>query len=205
MWRCMAFSAKNVRSRRNRCFSLFSSPHRSRHARTTAHLVYSVVLPASATYTKIANNGALLAASATLGSGPTNWACSRDNATGLIWEVKTTSGLRGQDNTNYDSVYGTAAQIAAASNSLGFVAAVNAASLCGYGEWRRPGKEELQGISDLSFFPNTPRALFWTATPLAGDAASAYEVDFANAGVFADLRSLESGVFTGSPGSRLVD
>jgi hypothetical protein len=153
-------------------------------------------LPASATYTKIANNGALLAASATLGSGPTDWACSRDNATGLIWEVKTTSGLRGQDNTysNYDSVYGTAAQIAAASNSLGFVTAVNAASLCGYGEWRRPGKEELQGISDLSFFPNTPRALFWTSTPLAGDAASAYDVDFANAGVFTDLRSLASRV-----------
>ena len=46
-------------------------------------------------FTKIANNGTVLPASALLGSGPTEWACTRDNVTALIWEVKTTSGLRG--------------------------------------------------------------------------------------------------------------
>jgi hypothetical protein len=47
-------------------------------------------------FTKIANNGTVLAASAALGSGATHWACTRDNVTGLIWTVKTTSGLRSQ-------------------------------------------------------------------------------------------------------------
>ena len=41
-------------------------------------------------YSKIANDGSELAASATLGSGPSDWACTRDNVTGLIWEIKTT-------------------------------------------------------------------------------------------------------------------
>ena len=68
-------------------------------------LLTLVALPASATYTKIANNGAELPDSAYFGSNTGDWACTRDNATGLIWEVKTTSGLRNQSNTytNYDS------------------------------------------------------------------------------------------------------
>jgi len=45
-------------------------------------------------YTKIANNGAALAAGAALGANPTDWACTRDNRAGLTWEVKTASGLR---------------------------------------------------------------------------------------------------------------
>ena len=140
-------------------------------------------LPASAGYTKMANNGAELPDSAYLGSNAGDWACSRDNATGLIWEVKTADGVRNQANTysNYDSSYGTSAQIAAASNSLSFVAAANRSSLCGYGEWRMPSKDELLGLVNLSasptinasYFPNTPAAVFWSGTPLAGDAASA--------------------------------
>ena len=47
--------------------------------------------------TKVANNGSDLEASATLGLNATDWACTRDNVTGLLWEVKTTSGLRSQD------------------------------------------------------------------------------------------------------------
>jgi hypothetical protein len=33
------------------------------------------------------------------GGGLHNWACNRDNVTGLIWEVKSARGLRGKDNT----------------------------------------------------------------------------------------------------------
>ena len=39
-------------------------------------------------YSKIANDGSVLPADASLGSGPGDWACTRDNHTGLIWEVK---------------------------------------------------------------------------------------------------------------------
>jgi len=39
-------------------------------------------------YTKIANDGSVLPASATLGPNPGDWACTRDNVTGLVWEVK---------------------------------------------------------------------------------------------------------------------
>ncbi len=50
------------------------------------------VLPS---YTKIANDGSELSADAILGTNPKNWACTKDNKTGLTWEVKTDDdGLR---------------------------------------------------------------------------------------------------------------
>lgn len=42
-------------------------------------------------YTKIANNGTALGAGAALGSGATDWGCTRDNVTGLTWEMKNTN------------------------------------------------------------------------------------------------------------------
>lgn len=50
-------------------------------------------------FTKISNSGAALPASATLGAGANDWACTYDNVTGLMWEVKTASGRRSQDHT----------------------------------------------------------------------------------------------------------
>ncbi|MDZ7621733.1 MAG: hypothetical protein U5O69_04740 [Candidatus Competibacteraceae bacterium] len=46
-------------------------------------------------FTKLDANGNALPASAS------SWSCVRDNHTGLIWEVKTTSGLRGHVSTRY--------------------------------------------------------------------------------------------------------
>ncbi len=43
-------------------------------------------------YTKIANDGSELPDGAQLGTNPKDWACTRDNETGLTWEVKTTEG-----------------------------------------------------------------------------------------------------------------
>ncbi|MBI4740317.1 MAG: DUF1566 domain-containing protein [Betaproteobacteria bacterium] len=146
-----------------------------------------VSLPAFSSYTKIANNGSDLPASAVLGSGATQWACTRDNATGLVWEVKTADGvLRDWDKTytNYDDssqnqkwngsvgVKPTQAEINAASNSIGFVNAVNATSLCGSAAWRMPSKHELLGLMNIAymptidpvFFPNTPPSGFWTGS-----------------------------------------
>ena len=135
-----------------------------------------------APFTKIANNGADLPDSAVLGSGAGDWACTRDNATWRIWEVKTADGgLRDMNKTytNYDNpdseqkrtgssyvsyARPTQAEIDAASNSIGFLKAVNSTALCGSNDWRRPGVEELRDLevqsdspnNDPPFFPNTP-------------------------------------------------
>ncbi len=122
-----------------------------------------------------------------LGTGANDWACTKDNVTGLIWEVKTDDGgLRDKDNT-YTNFEGDTS----ASNSLGFVAAVNALSganrLCGATDWRRPSKKELLSIAhhgrvnpsiEPTYFPNTPSWFFWSGSPFAGDSNFAWDVYF---------------------------
>lgn len=145
-------------------------------------------------FTKISNSGATLSATAALGSGPIDWGCAYDNNTGLMWEVKTTSGLRNQAHTYtwYDSVHnyggnpgtasGGACQTAGRCDTEKFVADVNAAGLCGHNDWRMPTLRELYNIADRgrtnpaidpTYFPNTPASKFWSAslgTRTSGDA-----------------------------------
>ncbi len=86
-------------------------------------------------YSKIANNGSELPDDAQLGTAPTDWACSKDNATGLTWEVKTNDGgLR-------DS-----GEIYTWDNVFNFAVDVNSQSLCGKNDWRLPTNEELKGL-----------------------------------------------------------
>jgi hypothetical protein len=108
-------------------------------------------------YTKIANDGSELLDSAKLGSNPKDWACTKDNKTGLIWEVKTTDGgLRDLNKTytNYTLDYPkcglsgceTYGQYGDDTNTDGFVTNVNNQSLCGATNWRLPTNEELKGL-----------------------------------------------------------
>jgi hypothetical protein len=142
--------------------------------------------------------------------------CVKDNITGLTWEGKPTSGLRAAGNTytNYDSTTATQiwdewdessdkptqAQIDAATNTVGYVAAVNAAKLCGYSDWRLPSADELQGLVDYSvaypgpaidstWFPNTQSNYYWTHTPDVGDAIGAWMVQFQSGGPYGYFRS----------------
>ncbi|MBK7001887.1 MAG: DUF1566 domain-containing protein [Rhodoferax sp.] len=155
-------------------------------------------------FTKIANNGSVLSASAVLGNGPTDWACTRDNVTGLIWEVKTTSGLRSQSHTytwyNRNSAInggfvGTASGgtcfTSGHCDTEKFVQDVNAAGLCGASDWRMPSRKELTSILDLGrvnpaidpdYFPNTPGSSFWSGSPYADNSRSAWGVDFDGGG-----------------------
>lgn len=151
-------------------------------------------------FTKISNSGNPLPASATLGSGANDWACTRDNVTGLVWEVKTTSGLRSQGHTYtwYDSASpdghtgtanGGSCETAGRCDTEKYVQDVNAAGLCGAADWRMPTVKELEGIVDFGrvnpaidpdYFPNTPPSDVWSGSPNAGDSDYAWVVFFRN-------------------------
>ena len=137
--------------------------------------------------------------------------CVKDNATGLIWEGKTTSGSRSSavGFTNYDSTTSaqkwnnsnpTQAEIDASTNSIGYKNMVNSSALCGYTDWRLPTKEELQTIIDSSrvspainstWFPNTvvpalllgPVYFYWSSSPITDDPRFAWGANFYNGNV----------------------
>lgn len=156
-------------------------------------------------FTKIANNGSEVAAGTALGSGATDWACTRDNVTGLTWEVKVNDNTHlrhyGHTYTWYDTDTtrngndsGTANGGTCAGGSgcdtEKFVADVNAAALCGYTDWRMPHKDELlslvdqskqwsgQATIDSSYFPNTQTSSHWSGDNYASDPAFACFVSF---------------------------
>lgn len=139
-------------------------------------------------FTKIANNGSTLPASAALGAGSNDWACTKDNVTGLVWEVKTTSGLRSQSHTygwkdsnpatNGGVVGGTAGTCfeAGRCDTESYVIDVVTAGLCGATNWRMPTIKELDSIVDLGrasptidpdYFPNTVGGYYWSGSPVA--------------------------------------
>jgi hypothetical protein len=152
-------------------------------------------------FTKISNAGAALPATAPLGAAPGEWGCTRDNTTGLMWEVKTAAaGLRQQDhryswyNSN-PSTNGGAVGTANGGTCFAagrcdiekFVQDVNAATMCGKSDWRMPSYRELQGLVKLgsyptidpTYFPNTPVLnYFWSGSPYAGDSSLAWYVYF---------------------------
>ncbi|CAK0761691.1 DUF1566 domain-containing protein [Gammaproteobacteria bacterium] len=157
--------------------------------------------PAGFDYTKIANDGTALPANTTrLGTAAGEWACTRDNVSGLTWEVKTNDGgLRDQDWTYtwYDSNTTTNGGNAGVANGGScyngrcdtekYTADVNAAGLCGYHDWRMPTKKELVSIVNygnsnpsisIGYFPNTPASYFWSASASAYDSGNAWFVSF---------------------------
>lgn len=113
-----------------------------------------VTLPDSAAaggqlhYTKISNAGYMLPGEAQPGDGPFDWACTRDNRTGLTWEVKRPSGLRDYRH-NYtwrSGSSGSGGNTASCGNSLAprtcntqaLIDRYNAIALCGSRNWRLP-------------------------------------------------------------------
>jgi hypothetical protein len=101
----------------------------------------------SASYTKLAEDGRELPREAQ------NWAMVRDNATGLIWEVKTTDGSLHDVEKVFDW---TSAQAE-------FIAELNRTKFGGFDDWRLPTTDELRTLAvkgeepyiNREFFPHT--------------------------------------------------
>jgi hypothetical protein len=163
-------------------------------------------------FTKFANGGARLPSYVALGPGPMDWACTFDNNTGLMWEVKTTAGLRNAQHIyswydevhNYGGTPGTAGggycETTGRCDTEKFVADVNAAGLCGHNDWRLPTLDELFGLVDLGpiptaftystgpaideqAFPNTQPSEYWTSVPQARAPDYMWSVSFGDGSV----------------------
>lgn len=120
------------------------------------------------------------------------WSCVIDENTGLIWEVKSLSGLQAYNNryTWYNSDPETnggdagslnddssCQQTLSGCNTEEYIAAINQLNdgkgLCGLNNWRLPLREELRSIIDYSisdgamvdsnFFPNAMPSDTWTS------------------------------------------
>lgn len=155
-------------------------------------------------FTKVCNSGEAAGqgscpAIPTYGTGANQWGCVRDNVTNLMWEVKqadSTSQLRHQDhrytwgNTANTTTPSTCGGTLATCNSDAYVAAVNAAGLCGQTSgWRLPTERELLSIVhygasnpaiDTAYFPNTPSYYYWTSDQYPPAPAYAWVVSFYN-------------------------
>ena len=127
-----------------------------------------------------------------LGDAPEQWGCTRDNVTGLIWEVKVDDGdhLRHYrhsyswydpnpyTNGGHPGAYdggGACALNDAPCNTAAYVAAVNAERLCGHDDWRVPSRMELHTLThqgrpeladDDNYYPPVDEAYFPHVAPL---------------------------------------
>ncbi len=131
------------------------------------------------------------------------WAADCVTVGNLMWELKTDDGgLRDKDNYYdwYDSTgpasnrgnpgsQGTVGGNCTGGilcNTEAYVAAVNAANVCGHNDWRLPTWEELKSLVnvnytptiDLSLFPETQSAPYWTAATLVSNSAYAWSINF---------------------------
>ena len=161
-------------------------------------------------YSKIANNGNDLGAGVglALGLNPTDWACTRDNNTGLTWEVKVNSAAHlrhmawtytwynsdASTNGGNAGTPDTGAGVGsdncsnnARCDTEKFIADVNAAQLCGNTGWRLPTQRELLTLVhagawnpaiDSTYFPNTNASRFWSGSSYVVNAQAAWFVRF---------------------------
>jgi hypothetical protein len=136
-------------------------------------------------YTKQGQNGVALADTATQESG---WLMTRDNLTGLVWEMKTDDrGIHDSSNTytwcdrnlaknGGDEVWfqltchietGSASRDTAA-----FIKTINDANFGGFSDWRLPTIKELSSLLnsgirrpgptiDAAWFPHTLSSMYW--------------------------------------------
>ena len=151
---------------------------------------------AIAGYTKLDDSGQPLPDSASI------WVMVKDNATGLIWEVKRNmDGVSHYDDPNdadntytwYDSNPDSNGGQAGASgndmNTEAFVRAMNRLHFGGFSDWRLPTIKELAYLADsgrsnpsinVTYFPNTASSWYWSSSTSANYPYHAWGVGFLN-------------------------
>ncbi|MDL1869328.1 DUF1566 domain-containing protein [Gammaproteobacteria bacterium PRO6] len=154
-------------------------------------------------FTRVCNSGekageGTCPANPVQGTGPDDWACTLDNYTGLLWELKTSGADLHSGQWTYTWYDSSAPGGAPGGDSGGtcftagrcdtekFAQDVNVAGLCGFHDWRMPSVVELQGITDygsaaridVADFPSSPADyhFFWTATPYGKYGSNAYAI-----------------------------
>ncbi len=159
-------------------------------------------------FTKISNAGNVLPAAAAPGANPGDWACTQDNITGLVWEIKSDdiASLRYKDATY---TWGNAAGSnncslgAGQCNTDAYVAAVNAAGLCGHNDWRLPSRRELLSIVhygrsfpaiDPAWFPDTIDSRHWSGEAYTAVPGFSWVTGFATGTVDTTNKNADEGV-----------
>ena len=123
---------------------------------------------------------------ATTGVADTDWACTKDNVTNLVWSLQTVSGITWADATS--TAGGSPIDTA------------NTANRCGFNSgWRVPTRRELLtlvhlGLSsgtkiDTTYFPGTVSDYYWSNDTYAPDAANAWLVYFYGGSTFANVKT----------------
>ncbi len=128
-------------------------------------------------YTKLGYNGVELPDTATPADG---WIMTRDNVTGLIWEMKTNDGSV----HDRDNIYTWA-------NTATFIAYVNDEDFGGFSDWRMPTVKELSTLVNSNrinpsintiFFPDGVssgiHSVYWSSTTYASRSVFAWYVSF---------------------------
>ncbi|GAA4816744.1 hypothetical protein GCM10011365_00030 [Marinicella pacifica] len=167
-------------------------------------------------FTKLDANGVPLV-DQSVDYGTQTWACVRDNVTGLVWEVKTTTaGIHHQDNTyRWGGITAIGLGHPDAEGTYYddwdvLVNGSNSETLCGFDNWRVPTIDELTGLAnygtfnpaiDTDYFPNTVSSGFWSSLPFAGNDYAASIVHFGGGNGYNDPRGISSRVrLVRSPG-----
>ena len=124
-------------------------------------------------YTKLGHGGTVLPDNAIHVDDGGKWIMTRDNVTGLIWEVKTSAN-------SWDEYTWSGAQDQ-------FIPGLNNATFGGFSDWRLPDVKELSSLLyltndnliDLTWFPNNePHPPYWSSTPDVSTTYAAWWVDF---------------------------
>jgi hypothetical protein len=156
-------------------------------------------------FTRVCNSGqsertGTCPANPPIGDGWNEWACLIDNVTGIWWEVKADTGYRAKDltYTDYSPDYDPVGQYGSPTDATGFVAAVNAANLCGQHDWNLSHTAKVQTIVhygvvaagsarvDTRYFPNTQPGWYWNDSPNLSAVANAWAMNFADGSVSND-------------------